>query len=678
MSTTALQYPTDLTAGDRFGTYEVLAVLSQSPEVTVVAAHDPETNQDVVIKLCSSEDQRPAMHCEAQALRRVQHTNVATLISSGESEAGAYLVLAFVPGKSLTQWLKDNPNPAESDVVSILKGLAHALTAAHTAGYVHRDMKPSNVIIRPDGKPVLIDFSAATPIVDAAATATSDLTPGFAAPEQYELGGQEGPWTDVYGLGAVGYRIVTGSPPPDAAERCANDQILAASDIAHGKYSASLLRTIDTALQLDEMARPGSVDDFRLSLAKRSPIADNQRPGEANPDEAPTRRVQRLPSLRPAPAILTGAAQPRPPREFPRSLRRLGQAAAAAIVLAGIFVTWDQPTREPQDVWVVDPAGLGDATTIAEALLAAPVGATINVLPGEYVETLLLDRPVSVIGTGDEPGARILPALGPCLIGTASHGFVSGLHFGAGGDNGHGACIVLSDGGIALENNTFSDRSGPAIAIRGGARPFIRNNKIGPIDGPGILIEAGATGFIIGNEITATSQAAIVISDGARPTISQNTISETQQAGILFERGSAGLVIDNDILASKASGIEVRDAARPTIRANRIQAGRQAGLYAYAGASGQIIENVITDNAFSGVVLEGASPILRGNEIRDNAEHGMLIMSASEGQVLRNTIIDNGGFGLAVTFGAKPKFEDNQLSGNQDPQTQYGILSDTE
>ena len=664
-------------AGDHFDGYEVLKAISKTAESRVFAAHDPDTSEDVIIKVGLTDERQMALKREAQILASINLPNGPSLIRTGAPDGRAYIALSIVPGRSLQNRLQSGPPPTEPETRELLTQLTDALETIHSRGYTHRDIKPSNVIVRPDGVPVIIDFGAAASAGDTDSSAYADLTPGYAAPEQYERNGQEGPWTDIYALGAIGYHMLTGRVPPDARQRYQGAALPSVRTVGRDGQYSGLLAAIDGALQLDDTVRPASAQVFRDLLAVPPAGEAGDTTAHGSEGDIPTQRIERLTDLRPAPMVPAATIQPPPAtRGVPRGLRRTGRFLAVCIIAAGLFLTWAPRRPDIQDLWVVDPAGQGDTTTIGEAVQRAPDEATISVMPGVYNETLILDRPLFIVGTDPANRAKVLPSLGPCVLASASHGLVAGLEFGPADSDG--TCIVLANSGVAIESNVISGRTGPAISVSGEAHPLIRNNKIAEIDGSGILVQAGAGGWILENEITQTKLPAIIVSDGARPVINRNVISETQQAGVLFERGSAGLLLDNDILASQASGIELRDAARPTIRNNRIQAGRQAGIYAYDGAFGQIVGNAITDNSFSGIVLDGASPVVRGNEIQDNAEHGVLVVNSSKGEVRDNAITGNGGHGVAVSLGAEPEVEANTLSNNEDPQTQYGIMSETD
>jgi len=155
----------------------------------------------------------------------------------------------------------------------------------HGAGFMHRDIKPGNIIITAKGAPVLVDFGAARQEVGGKSRSiTRVVTPGYAPIEQYSMRGKQGPWTDIYALGAVAYRAITGDAPPDATERVRGDDMPPAAEAAHGQYSASLLRAIDWALAVDEDRRPQG-DAWRRALVGE---ARAQKPATVAPQSKAT------------------------------------------------------------------------------------------------------------------------------------------------------------------------------------------------------------------------------------------------------------------------------------------------------------------------------------------------------------------------------------------------------
>ena len=153
---------------------------------------------------------------EARVLARLSHGNVVRLLDAGREGERAFLVMDLAPGQSLAAWLRE---PRElCQVLHVAARLARALEHVHAAGVVHRDLKPENVLVDERGEPVLIDFGLAlgTGLAREAEPGPAGTLP-WMAPEQArgELE-RVGPWSDVYGLGAVLYRSLGGCPPHEA------------------------------------------------------------------------------------------------------------------------------------------------------------------------------------------------------------------------------------------------------------------------------------------------------------------------------------------------------------------------------------------------------------------------------------------------------------------------------
>ena len=143
----------------------------------------------------------------------------------------------------------------------------------HGADFLHRDIKPGNIIIRDeDHSPVLLDFGAARQAIGSRSRSiTSIITPGYAPIEQYERSGHQGPWTDIYALGAVCYQALTGQVPNDATERMRRDSLLPVSEHCAGQASTGFLSAIDSALEVNEEDRPQSIADWREALKEKPP-----------------------------------------------------------------------------------------------------------------------------------------------------------------------------------------------------------------------------------------------------------------------------------------------------------------------------------------------------------------------------------------------------------------------
>lgn len=211
---------------------------------------------------------------EAQTLAKFDHPNIVRVYRYFPANKTAYMVLHFEEGQSLKAWLKGlGRAPRQKELDAILAPLLDALELIHKADFLHRDIAPDNIMIRKNGAPVLIDFGSARGEIAAHSKTVSALVkPGYSPYEQYaETSRQQGPWTDIYALGATLYHAVTGKRPPDAPSRMVKDEIVPARDAALSSYRASFLKAIDRALALNVDSRPQSIAAWRGDLLAPEP-----------------------------------------------------------------------------------------------------------------------------------------------------------------------------------------------------------------------------------------------------------------------------------------------------------------------------------------------------------------------------------------------------------------------
>ena len=216
---------------------------------------------------------------EARTLAKFRHPNVVRVMSVFEANSTAYMVMEYERGESLEALFKAKKLSGEAKLRALVMPLLDGLKVVHEAGFIHRDIKPDNIYVRENGTPVLLDFGSARQAIGVATrTLTALVTPGYAPFEQYDsskAGEQkQGPWTDIYSLGALLYRAVTGSGPPDAMGRVnavmgGTDILRPTSEIASGDYSPGFLSAIDWALEFLPENRPQSIDEWRMVLAGR-------------------------------------------------------------------------------------------------------------------------------------------------------------------------------------------------------------------------------------------------------------------------------------------------------------------------------------------------------------------------------------------------------------------------
>src|SRR5262249_28166851 len=201
---------------------------------------------------------------EAQTLARFIHPNIVRVYRCFRARDTGFMVLPFEEGGSFKAWLRGlNRAPRQAELDRIVAPLLDALELVHAGDYLHRDIAPDNIIIRKDATPVLIDFgSARGEIASHSKTVSALVKPGYSPYEQYATTtSKQGPWTDIYALGATLYHAVSGRRPPDAPSRMVNDEYVPAGQATLSSYRAGFLAAIDTALRLEIGERPQSTPD---------------------------------------------------------------------------------------------------------------------------------------------------------------------------------------------------------------------------------------------------------------------------------------------------------------------------------------------------------------------------------------------------------------------------------
>lgn len=217
---------------------------------------------------------------EGRALAGIRHPNVVRVSNFFRANDTVYMVMKFEQGKTLQRHITSIKEPMrETFIRSVFIQLLNGLREVHAHKILHLDIKPSNIYIRSDGSPVLIDFGAARHALTHDFQAASPMyTPGFAAPEQYNQRERLGPWTDIYSVGATMYACIAKSPPQPADQRVDKDKMLPATRTHTGLYSKELLELIDSMLRLTYTERPQSVFAVQKSLIEMAKVAREQKP----------------------------------------------------------------------------------------------------------------------------------------------------------------------------------------------------------------------------------------------------------------------------------------------------------------------------------------------------------------------------------------------------------------
>ena len=414
-----------LPAEHRLGRYEILRTLGRSSDGVDYEARVVDEDRVVVVReyLPEGLTERAAADTGAgargrpplldpgtaaflgryRALQRVRHAAVARVEECLHVGGTACAILEYVPGDTLSARLDEDRTLSPDALSDILRPLLDGLGAMHAADVLHGAIEPTCIVLRDDGSPVLGNFgpapsSRAGPRQAFGAgqeTSRSPVAPGYAPLERYSRRGHLGPWTDVYALGAVLYRCVTGAVPEDAPARAVADDMRPAVEAGKGTYERSVLAGIDRALCLRVADRPQSVAAWRSVLHPPGAEGEESAQPRARGARAFARAAGPPPGTR-GPARTRGGA----------SGRRRWMAPALA-VLTMVVLTWvdtqllrtdegdgapeqlvrtETPPVEPRPSRpdpVPAPAGAVDETTLETG--EAPAGPEVQVVDLEVV-----------------------------------------------------------------------------------------------------------------------------------------------------------------------------------------------------------------------------------------------------------------------------------------------------
>lgn len=198
------------------------------------------------------------------------HKNIVSVYEYFEANNTAYIVMEYLDGISLSGFLKDNALDLDESI-NIVTCVASALNKLHSCGIIHRDISPDNIFLCLNGSVKLIDFGAARFSNREEKQLTIILKPGFAPPEQYEKISAQGPWTDIYALGATLYYMVTGRKPEESTDRKTNDTLVPPDEL-NPEIPEFISNAILKAMALETHLRFDNVDDFSQAVTGQKTV----------------------------------------------------------------------------------------------------------------------------------------------------------------------------------------------------------------------------------------------------------------------------------------------------------------------------------------------------------------------------------------------------------------------
>ncbi len=324
---------------EQIGRYTILGELGRGGFGIVYKAQDPKINRVVAIKTIPTQELRSfaggkelyeRFSREAQSAGSLSHPNIVTVFELAEDDAVTYIVMEFVPGRSLRDVMSDGTAIPVERKLSLIRQMAEALDFAHENGIIHRDVKPANILVTDAGVAKIADFGVAKIVSQQTMSATGAAvgTPSYMSPEQILAKGVDGR-SDQFSLAVIAYELLTGKQPFDG------DSLPA---LIHQILS---IDPPDPATVSEQVERPGS-DVLLRGLAKQS---DQRYPTCVAFSDALRRAVINKEITATLPTAMVAAAVPTPVVEAPAvakttssPLVKAGLAVGLGIAVAAVFI----------------------------------------------------------------------------------------------------------------------------------------------------------------------------------------------------------------------------------------------------------------------------------------------------------------------------------------------------
>ncbi|MBN1921008.1 MAG: right-handed parallel beta-helix repeat-containing protein [Anaerolineae bacterium] len=685
--------------------YRVVARLGEGGMGAVYRAWDTRLHVSVAVKeLVPQPGLDPAMLAqlrqqfeqEAVTLARLSHPNLVRVTDFFEESGNAYLVMEYLEGENLADYIARNGVLREAQVLEWTHQLLDALAYCHDQGIVHRDIKPQNILLRPDGRAVLVDFGLVklwNPRDPRTQVVVRGMgTPEYAPPEQYDTAtGHTDSRSDIYSLGATLYHALTGQAPPTATQRMANPRSFPAPRAINAQINAGIEVIVLRAMAIDMSERFQSAQAMQTAFAElrsgKAPLPSPfiETPGTpgmpsvfapprpSTPQQQPPRAS--YPPAPPQPAVVAAPFR----SKFPAgiivliglgALLCLGASIAA---VWGVFLRDDRPastatTRPPiasptpvptlatPQSLTVNPAGTGDFTTLPAAIAAAAPNSQLNIAAGTYTldAPLEIDKPLTLSGAGMEQTVIVSSSPEAVIRYTGEGTFEAhDIAFRHEGD-AEADVVYVEQGEVLFEACAFT---GAVSSENGTPRG-------------GLHLSGTVTGRVENCTAADNDLDGFRLTEQAQVDLINNICRDNYQNGIGIRDNSGGEIRGNRCSGNVNNGISITGDAAPDIVENTLSANGDSGIAYWSNASGTARLNTSEENGLHGISVNGnATPTLAENTLRRNTETGLVYFGTSGGAASRNIATENGLHGIGTNEQSKPIIEGNTCSNN----TQVGM-----
>ena len=586
---------------ERLGKFVVSKLLGKGSMGEVYLGRDPSLGREVALKVISTgstfgEEAQARFQREARAVALLNHPNIVTVYEFGEDEGLHYLAMEYVHGEDLETFIQRG-KVSKAELLRVLVQVCEGLAYAHEQGVVHRDIKPTNILVTRHGKrphAKLMDFGVAQ-MGDPGLTEAGVRmgTVSYMAPESLDQG-TAGAASDLFALGVILYEVLTGGRKPFP-----------------GGSNASILSRI--LLHPPEPLRPSDLDGVPRSLA---PLV--MRTLSKHPEDRPADAEELSSCLR---AVL---------REWPE-------------VTAGA----ERGDEEVSQKIRVGKGGQAHCLSLKVALRQARAGSEILLLPGVYRESVTVDKDVEILGVG-EPGEVVLEGVGgPSLVLAAGTPVLRGVTLR--GAPGHPA-LRIERGSPVVEGCTLAG-PGTCVVVTGG-QATLQDCRILATGPRGLVVAALAQVRLEGGSIEGFQEAGVLVESGGQVTLQAMQVGPGSGTALrLGARGQATL--EGSTLSGAAGAVELGSESRGQFTRCRLVDSRYAGLLALEQSQATLEACELAGNGCAGAhVLAGANVVLRQCQVSGNEGFGLSVMDRGLATLEGCQVRANGGSGLLIHRGA--------------------------
>jgi len=627
---------------------------------------------------------------EAQLVAQLNHPGIVRIYDVFQQNNTGYMVMEYLHGETLGAKLKRAGGvlPVDEAVDYILQ-VCDALEVVHRAGYIHRDIKPDNIIHCEDERLVLIDFGAARHFVaNQTATYTVMLTPSYAAPEQYSSAGRLDPRTDIYGLAATLYHLITGVPPLPALDRTSGFD-LPPPHLVEPKVGEALSRAIQQGLSMRMDERPASVAAFAqlIQSALKEDLQPAPKPSPAKSSSASKSSSSKSSSAsksssskssstsKSSSSKSSSASKSSSSKSSSAPKSSSAQSPPASVPPPAQSPPMPQPSRHAsawesvwewiqEDAWLVSLILFFVITLflIARPFVSELISPTvIELSPEDTQETIIKAferiRPEGTIRL--ESGSYYIDADIVIEKPIKLVGVSGSVSFGT----YHKSLVFRAEGDSQVQNITFQNT---AIRVKKGAVAISRCN-----------FTAGGANY---SAITATKTASVrvegcvirgylrgIFADGNALLKAYNNICEShKQSGISLFGSAQGEVEGNTCRNNGIDGIAAHEQSRLVARNNTCEGNKRIGIVLFGSAQGEVSGNACRNNGLHGIAASQQSRLVaRNNTCEGNKQDGIGLFGSAQGEVESNTCRNNGIHGIAANDRSRLVARNNTCEGNK-------------